>query len=159
MKLNTFSKLIIAVGISFLPGIIGFVFTAPAIPEWYAFIQKPVLTPPSWIFGPVWTALYLLMGIAAFVVWTRISTGLRERKRALVIFDVHLALNALWSILFFGFRNPGVALIEIIVLWLSILLTIFVFYKASRLAAVLLVPYILWVSFAVYLNYAVWVLN
>ncbi|MDO8581755.1 MAG: TspO/MBR family protein [bacterium] len=158
MKLNNTSKLIIAIVISELAGVIGAVFTTPSIPTWYAGLARPSFSPPNWIFGPVWTTLFALMGIAAFLVWRR---GLGEPgvKRALIIFDVQLVFNLLWSIIFFGLHNPGGALIEIIILWLAILTTIIAFAKISRPAAWLLVPYILWVSFAGYLNYAIWMIN
>lgn len=156
--MNNTIKLIVALAISQLAGIIGAIFTTPAIDGWYAGIVKPALNPPSWIFGPVWTTLFVLMGIAAFLVWRK---GLERRdvKIALGIFLGQLVLNTLWSIIFFGMQSPGAAFIEIIFLWLAILATIVTFAKISRPAAWLLVPYILWVSFASYLNYAIWMLN
>jgi len=154
---NTF-KLIIAIVVSELAGIIGSIFTVSAIPNWYAGLVKPALNPPSWIFGPVWTLLYALMGIAAFLIW---KNGLekKEVKAALGVFGIQLFLNAIWSIIFFGLYSPGWALVDIVVLWLAIVWTMVMFYKISRPAAYLLVPYLLWVSFASYLNYSVWVLN
>lgn len=151
-------RLIIAIGLSLSAGAIGSIFTMPAIPGWYAVLQKPDLSPPDWLFGPVWTMLYILMGVAAFIIWKR-GLDKKEVKIALVIFGIQLALNVLWSVMFFGLQDPGLALIEIIVLWLAILFTIIVFYRISRVAAFLLLPYILWVSFASYLNYAIWMLN
>lgn len=158
MEFKSLSKLIIAVAVSELAGIIGSVFTTPSIEGWYAEIVKPALNPPAWVFGPVWTILFALMSIAAFLVWKK---GLERRdvKIALGIFIGQLVLNTLWLIIFFGLHSPGGALIEIIFFWLAILATIIVFAKISKLAAWLLVPYILWVSFAVYLNYAIWALN
>ncbi len=158
MKINNISKLIIAIVISELAGIIGSVFTVPSIAGWYAGIIKPSLNPPAWIFGPVWTTLFALMGIAAFLIWQK---GLERRdvKIALGIFIGQLILNTLWSIIFFGLHNPGAAFIEIIFLWLSIITTIIAFAKISKPAAWFLVPYILWVSFAGYLNYSIWMLN
>ena len=141
------------IALSQAAGLIGSVFTASSISSWYQYLAKPELNPPSWVFGPVWTTLYLLMGIAAYLVW---------RVRALkahAVFFVQLALNALWSVLFFGLRSPGLALIEIALLWLAILVTIVSFNRVSRTAAFLLVPYLLWVSFATYLNYSIWILN
>lgn len=158
MSIGNFGKLIITIGISELAGVVGVFFTAPAIPTWYAELAKPALDPPAWVFGPVWTTLYFLMGVAAFLVWQR-DINRRNVKIALGVFVVQLALNALWSILFFGMRNPGVAFIEIIFLWVAISATIVVFAKISRSAAWLLVPYIAWVSFAAYLNYVIWTLN
>ena len=158
MECRTIFKLVIAVVVSELAGVIGSVFTVPAIPTWYATLVKPALNPPGWIFGPVWTTLYLLMGVAAFLVWRK---GLQQPqiKKALGIFAIQLTLNALWSIIFFGLHNPGIALAEIIMLWFAIIWTITAFFKISRPAAYLLLPYILWVSFAAYLNYAIWALN
>jgi tryptophan-rich sensory protein len=158
MKINTVSKLIIAITVSELAGIIGAVFTTPSITGWYAGIVKPAINPPAWVFGPVWTILFVLMGISAFLVWEK---GLERRdvQIALGIFIGQLVLNTLWSIIFFGLHSPGGALVEIMFLWLIILATIGMFYKISKAAAWLLVPYILWVSFASYLNYAIWILN
>ncbi len=158
MRVNNFFKLVIAIVVSELAGIIGSVFTISAIPTWYDGLVKPALNPPSWVFGPVWTALYALMGIAAFLIW-RMGWERKEVKTALGVFGLQLSLNAIWSIIFFGLHSPGWALVNIILLWLAILGTIIVFYKISRPAAYLLVPYILWVSFASYLNYSIWVLN
>lgn len=158
MKLNNFFKLVITIIVSQLAGVIGSVFTVSSIPNWYAVLQKPSFSPPNWIFGPVWVTLYLLMGVAAFLVW-RHGFERREVRRALAIFGGQLVLNTLWSIIFFGLRNPFWAFVEIIVLWLAILVMIFAFYKISRPAAYLLLQYILWVSFAGYLNYSIWILN
>jgi len=158
MKLTNPLKLVIAIIFSELAGIIGSVFTAPSIATWYAGLIKPALNPPSWIFAPVWTTLFALMGIAAFLVWKK---GLERKdvKIALIIFAVQLILNTLWSIIFFGFNNPGAAFIEIIFLWLAILATIISFKKISKPTVWLLLPYILWVSFAGYLNFSLWRLN
>ncbi len=149
---------IIAIVVSEIPGIIVSIFTVSAISTWYATLAKPAFNPPNWIFGPVWTTLYFLMGVAAFLVWRR-GLERKEVKIALGIFIAQLTLNAFWSIIFFGLRNPGVAFLEIIILWLAILATILFFYKISRPAAWLLFPYILWVSFAGYLNYSIWQLQ
>ncbi len=158
MKINNTFKLIIAIVVSELAGIIGSVFTTPSITGWYAGIVKPAFNPPAWVFGPVWTTLFALMGIAAFLVWKK-GLDRRDVKIALGIFLGQLVLNTLWPIIFFGLRSPGGALIEIVFLWLAILATIIAFYKISKPAAWLLVPYILWVSFAGYLNYSIWQLN
>jgi len=137
---------------------VGALFTVQAIPTWYATLVKPALNPPSWVFGPVWTTLYALMGIAAFLVWQR---GWAERtvRAALGVFGVQLLLNASWSIVFFGLHSPAWALANIAALWIAVIWTMFVFYKISRPAMYLLVPYIIWVSFASYLNYSIWILN
>lgn len=157
-------RLIIAIAIVQGAGIVGAFFTAPAIKTWYAALAKPALNPPNWIFGPVWTTLYLLIGIAVFLVWSSYAETSEEkekkkRKNALIIFDIHLALNVLWSILFFGMQNPFLAFLDIIALWCGIVVTIIVFYPISRVAAYLLAPYLAWVSFAAYLNYSIWMLN
>ena len=158
MKLSSFWKLVIAIIVSELAGVVGSVFTTPSIEGWYASLTFPSIAPPNWVFGPVWTTLFALMGIAAFLVWKR---GLERKdvKVALGIFIVQLVLNTLWSIIFFGYHSPGGALIEIIILWLAILATIISFYRISKPSAYLLLPYILWVSFAAYLNYLIWMLN
>jgi benzodiazapine receptor len=159
MKQNfNWLKFIITVVVSELTGIISSVFTVSAIPTWYAPLAKPTLNPPAWIFGPVWTALYLLMGIAAFLIWRK-GWGQNDVRMALSIFCAQLILNAFWSIIFFGFHSPGWASAEIAVLWIAIVATIVAFAKISRPAAWLLAPYILWVSFAAYLNYSIWILN
>ena len=152
MKKDIF-KLIAAIIICQLAGIIGAVFTGPSIPTWYTSLNKPAFNPPAWLFGPVWTLLYLLMGIALYFVW------LSPKKQAIGWFIIQLGLNVLWSLIFFGFRAPLFALIEIIFLWYAILFTIIWFYKVSRVAAYLLVPYLLWVSFACVLNLAIVLLN
>lgn len=158
MKINDGFKLIIAIVISELAGIIGSVFTTPSVTGWYAGIVKPTFNPPAWVFGPVWTTLFAFMGIAGFLVWRK-GLAYKNVKVALGIFICQLVLNTLWSIIFFGLHSPGGALIEVMFLWLAILATIIAFAKISRPAAWLLVPYILWVSFAMYLNYAIWTLN
>ncbi|MDO8492994.1 MAG: TspO/MBR family protein [bacterium] len=161
--MNNAFKLIIAIAVSELAGIIGSVFTIPSVAGWYAGIVKPALNPPAWVFGPVWTTLFALMGIAAFLICSSYAEASADKKKgikvALILFGIQLVLNTLWSIIFFGLHSPGGALVEIIFLWLAILATIIAFAKISRPAAWLLVPYILWVSFAMYLNYAIWSLN
>ncbi len=147
-----------AIGVCLLAGLVGSAFTAPAIPTWYAALAKPALNPPAWVFGPVWTVLYILMGIALYLVWSRGWTH-KNVKVATVIFAVQLVLNILWSYLFFGLQSPFFALIEIVLLWVAILMTTVAFYRVSVPAAVLLLPYLLWVSFAAYLNYGIYTLN
>ncbi len=160
MRIRHFFKLVIAVGVSLGAGVVGSVFTAPAVQSgWYLELAKPALNPPAWVFGPVWTALYILMGVSVWLVWVNASAAPAARRRALIIFDIQLLLNIFWSIIFFGLHSPGIALIEIVLLWLAILATIIAFAKISRPAAWLLAPYIAWVSFAIYLNYTIWYLN
>lgn len=138
-------------------GGIGSIFTAQSVGDWYVALRKPSFNPPSWVFGPVWTALYIAMGVAAWLVWRR--QGAPGVWTALAVFGVQLALNVLWSYLFFGLRLPGVAFAEILVLWAAILATILLFRPISPLAAWLLVPYLAWVSFASLLNFSLWRLN
>lgn len=158
MKLNNFLKLISMIAVSETAGIIGSFFAISTIPTWYAELAKPALNPPAWVFGPVWTTLYALMGIAAFLIWTN-GLGRKDLRMALGVFGIQLFLNVIWPIIFFGLQSPGWALVDIILLWLAIVWTMVVFYKISGPAAWLLAPYILWVSFAMYLNYAIWALN
>lgn len=148
----------ITVVVSEFAGIIGSVFTASSIPTWYIALVKPELAPPNWVFAPVWTILFLVMGIAAFLVWKQ-GLGRRDVQIALSIFIAQLILNTIWSVIFFGLQNPGAAFIEIIFLGLAIIATISTFAKISKPAAWLLVPYLLWISFAAYLNYSIWILN
>lgn len=163
MKLNNISKLIIAIVISEFAGIIGSLFTAKSVSTWYSGLIKPNFTPPAWVFGPVWTTLFALMGISAFLIWSSYAKATEDKKKgikiALVLFGIQLVLNTLWSIIFFGLHSPSNAFIELVVLWLVILATIIAFSKISRPAAWLLLPYIIWVSFAGYLNFSIWSLN
>lgn len=158
------SKLLLSVLVSESAGLIGSIFTVSSNPAWYAALAKPALNPPSWLFAPVWTALYLMMGIAAFLVWRGSSpvSAKNEAGRirgALAIFTLQLVLNTLWSVIFFGLHNIFGALIEIVLLWFAILWTVIAFHRISRPAAYLLVPYLLWVSFATYLNASLWMLK
>jgi tryptophan-rich sensory protein len=148
----------IAVLIAESAGIIGSVFTAKEITTWYTTLNMPMLAPPNWVFGPVWTTLFFLMGIASYLVW-RQGWECKQVKLVLGIFALQLVLNIAWSLIFFGLHSPGWALVEIVLLWLAILATIISFAKLSKPAAWLLLPYLLWVSFATYLNYAIWTLN
>lgn len=158
MNIQEIPKVLLAIVISELAGIIGAVFTTPSIPTWYATLARPDFAPPNWVFGPVWTTLFALMGIASYLVWRK-GTARRDVRTGLGIFSGQLVLNILWSFLFFGLQSPGAALVEIAFLWLAILWTVISFGKVSKPAAWLLVPYILWVSFAAYLNFAIWSLN
>ena len=125
--------------------------------EWYAALRKPSWNPPSWIFGPVWTTLYAMMAVAAWLVWKR--GGFAVQRRPLTLFLVQLALNAAWTLLFFGLHAPGVAFAEIVLLWVFIALTLAAFYPVSRVAAWLLAPYLVWVGFAAVLNGTLWRMN
>jgi tryptophan-rich sensory protein len=132
-------------------------FTAPSIPEWYARLSKPAWTPANWVFGPVWSLLYLLMGVSAWLVWRR--AGIVASGLPLGLFLAQLVLNVAWSGIFFGLHRPGLAFAEIIVLWLAILATLASFWRVTPLGGVLLLPYLLWVSFAAGLNFAIWRMN
>lgn len=149
-------KLIISILLPFLASAIGGFFTAGSVSTWYAALQKPSFNPPGWVFSPVWTTLYLLMGIALYLVWTAKA---KNKILAFTAFGIQLFLNALWSVLFFGLQKPLFAFIEIIFLWVAILLTIIYFYRINKISAYLLMPYILWVSFAAVLNFFIFYLN
>jgi translocator protein len=135
-------------------GSLGGLATAQSVIEWYPGLNKPSWTPPSWLFGPVWTVLYVVMAVAAWLVWRK-----GNAMGALYLFAAQLLLNLAWSFLFFGARSPGLGLIDIILLWLAVAATIFAFAQHSRLAALLLTPYIAWVSFALVLNASIFMLN
>ncbi|MBW2996610.1 tryptophan-rich sensory protein [Candidatus Woesearchaeota archaeon] len=149
-------KLLISILIPFIASAIGSLFTASSVSTWYADLVKPSFNPPGWIFGPVWTLLYLLMGIALYLVWVEKA---KDKETAYWLFGVQLFFNALWSVLFFGLRNPLLAFIEIIILWISILITIIYFCRINKASAYLMIPYILWVSFAAVLNFSLMILN
>ncbi len=156
--MNNTIKLIISIAIPLIIGGTSGFFTATGVESWYQAINKPSWNPPGWIFGPVWTTLYVLMGIALFLVW-KADASPELKKIAIILFAVQLALNFCWSFIFFYQQQPGWALVEIIVMWVFILFTIFAFAQVNKTAAWLLVPYISWVSFAVILNYTIWKLN
>ena len=159
MNVKSIVRLIVACGVSLSAGAIGaLVVTGDGFAAWYSTIQKPSFTPPNWVFGPAWTTLYVLMGVAAFLVWQK---GLRSRavRIALAWFLGQLALNALWTPVFFGLRRVGLALVVIVLLWVAIVITMSYVARVSRVAAVLLAPYLVWVSFATVLNASIWWLN
>lgn len=137
---------------------VGTVFTTSSITTWYDALAKPSWAPPNWLFGPVWTALYTLMAIALYLVW-REGLERKDVKIAVGIFAAQLILNILWSVIFFGYQSLLGGLISLIILWIAILANIIVFYRISRPAGLILVPYIIWVSIAGYLNYTVYLLN
>jgi benzodiazapine receptor len=158
MKLTLVIKFIICLALTFSAAFVGSLFTREAVPDWYATLNKPSFTPPNWLFGPVWTILYLLMAISAFIVWQK---GLPNPavRIALILYLIQLILNALWSVIFFGLKLPLIAFVEILLLWSAIVFTILTFARVSIAAALMLVPYILWVSFAAVLNFFIWFLN
>jgi benzodiazapine receptor len=156
--MNTLTRFAISLTVPLLvAGLSGFV-TAKGVQEWYPTLIKPSFNPPAWVFGPVWTLLYLLMGTAAFLVWRR---GLESQavKAALAFFVLQLVLNGLWSVFFFGMRSPGLALVNIAFLWVSIGVTLVLFWRVTPVAGMLLLPYGAWVSFAAVLNASIWILN
>ena len=150
------TKVLLWITACMLVAYIGSAATTPSIPGWYQTLIKPSFNPPNWIFAPVWTTLFIMMGTAAGLIWDRAH---KQSGIALVIFSLQLALNLLWSILFFGYHSPFLAFIEIIFLWLAILATILSFWKISKTAGILLLPYICWVSFAMFLNFIINRLN
>jgi len=158
MDFGSILKLILSILASFAAGGIGSFFTFKAIPTWYAGLKKPRFTPPNRAFGPVWTTLYILMGVSVFLVWQK-GLATDGVLLAFVLFWIQLAMNAIWSIIFFGMKSKGGGVITIVVLWLLILTTIVSFFRVSVWAGVLLIPYIVWVSIASYLNVGVWILN
>ena len=157
MKINDIVKLAVSIILCQLAGFLGSFFATPAIPTWYQTLHKPFFTPPNWIFGPTWISLFLLMGISLFLVWRRQDHP--KVKTALIFFFVLLIINILWSVAFFGLRSPLLGLIDIVLLWITILFAIWNFFKVSKFAGILLIPYLLWVSFATVLNFSLWILN
>jgi len=157
MRFREILKLVASVLLCQIAGFLGSLFTTPAISTWYATLKKPFFTPPNWIFSPVWISLFILMGISLFFVWRR--TDHPKFKIAFIFFFVQLILNVLWSIFFFGLKLPLLGLVDIVLLWIAILLTIQHFSKVSKFAGMLLLPYLVWVSFATLLNFSLWILN
>ena len=152
------TKLLASIAACQLAGFLGSQFTRSAIPSWYDQLQKPSFAPPNWLFAPMWISLYLMMAVAAYLVWHK-GLGFKGVGTALTVFLVQLLLNALWSPVFFGLRSPLAGAVVIVVLWLAILATIIAFAKISPPAAWLLVPYLLWVSLATVLNISIYFLN
>ncbi len=140
-------------------GASGALFTSTGLSTWYDALQRPALAPPNWVFGPVWTTLFALIGIALWLVWRQAASSPREVRLAFGVFVGHFAFNLGWSAVFFGMQEISWGLVVIGALWVSIIATMVTFYRVDRRAAVLLVPYLLWVSFAAFLNYQFWVLN
>jgi len=149
-------KLIASLAVCFAAAAIGSAFTTPSIATWYASLAKPWFSPPNWIFGPVWTLLYAMMGLSLYYV---LEKGFKKHSEAIYLFGAQLALNALWSVLFFGWRNPALAMLEITVLMFVVLATTVKFYSISEKAGRLLIPYIVWITFASILNFNVMLLN
>jgi translocator protein len=152
---NPILMLVLFIAVCFAVAGAGSIFTSTAVTHWYPSLRKPLWNPPAWVFGPVWTALYLMMAVAAWLIWRK--TGFAGG--ALKLFALQLVLNALWSPLFFGLRSPLAGLLDIVPLWAAILATMISFWEISPHAGELLIPYWLWVSFATILNFEVWRMN
>lgn len=179
--MKNFIKLVMSIVVCELAGVIGSFYTMPAINGWYASVNKAPFNPPNWIFGPVWIVLFFLMGISLFLVWqkkwtvkvseaeagqktwnpisSKLWLGSWREENVMIVFVLQLALNILWSVIFFGLKMPGVAFFELIMLWFAIEYMIVNFYRVSKTAGLLQIPYLLWVSFAGVLNFFVWILN
>lgn len=157
MTKNNFGKLVASIALCQSAGIVGSFFTVSAIGNWYAFLNKPSFSPPNWLFAPVWLTLYTLMGIALFLVWKNLNK--KGAKFAFWFFLIHLAVNAVWSVIFFGLQNIALAFAVILLLWVMIAVLIKIFRPINRTASNLLIPYLVWVSIATFLNYSLMVLN
>ena len=159
--MNKYTRILIVVVTCLAIGYFSGMATQSSIKTWFPTLIKPSFNPPNWVFAPVWSMLYIMMGIAAGMVWNRLEYTMDKElvKKSLVFFAIQLGLNALWSILFFGLRNPMLALIEIVLLWLMIYETYIKFGKIDKIAGYLFLPYLAWVSFATVLNASIWWLN
>ena len=153
-----YKRLSISIFLCQLVGWMGAIFTAEAIPNWYETLEKPFFSPPNWVFGPVWTLLYLMMGISVYLIWQRIEEN-KAAKTAFVLFWIHLAFNASWSLVFFNLKNLALALINILIIWSLIIILMIKFWNIDRRSSYLLIPYLFWVTFATALNYSIWMLN
>jgi tryptophan-rich sensory protein len=149
-------KLLVSLLLPQFAGGLGAVFTLNSVKEWYLTINRPEWNPPNWIFGPVWTTLYVLMGVASYLIW---KSDHPEKRKVLTLYFIQLGFNALWSPAFFGAQSPMLGLVVIIPLWTLILICIIQFRKISSWASILMIPYLLWVSFATVLNLTIWWLN
>ncbi len=181
MPINNLVKFVVAVIVSEIAGVIGATVTIPAISEWYSTLARPAYAPPDWLFGPVWTGLYFLIGVSLYLVWKnnwkitvklsnktakawnpwseQLWSGDWQKANVIAVFTAQYILNIAWTWTFFGLRRPDAAFFVILALWVAILYTAVNFYRVSRPAAWLLTPYLLWVGFAAYLNLAIWLLN
>jgi benzodiazapine receptor len=157
--MNKLTRILSVVVTCLVVGYFSGIVTQSAITTWYPTLIKPSFNPPNWIFAPVWSMLYIMMGIAAGLVWDRIDFEKESVRKALQFFAIQLALNALWSYLFFGLKNPMLAGLEIVILWLMIYETYVQFAKINKISGYLFIPYLLWVSFATILNGSIWWLN
>lgn len=157
--MNKSMKILVMVATTVTLGYIAGTVTQSSVDTWYPTLNKPSFTPPNAVFPIAWTTLYVLMGVAAGNVWARMDYEKELVKKGLTFFAIQFALNMLWSYLFFGLKNPMVALVEIILLWLMIYETWFIFRKLDKIAGWLMIPYLLWVTYATALNAAIWYLN
>lgn len=157
IRTKKFLGVIFFIAICELAGVIGSLFTVSSISTWYEGISKPGFTPPGWLFGPVWTILYALMGVALYLLWSQKRN--RKARVILIIFFFQLILNTVWSIIFFGLKNIGLALVDIVILDIMVIAIIVLAYKDNRLVSWLLSPYLAWILFASLLNFAIWKLN
>lgn len=149
-------KLIASLVVAFSAAIIGNAASVQNIPTWYAALEKPVLNPPNFVFGPVWTVLYMLIAVSLYLFWTSAGKG---KWSGYVAFGVQMALNALWSVVFFGLQLPLLGVFVIVLLDIMVVVTMILFYEKSKVATYLLIPYLLWISFATYLTISIWLLN
>ncbi len=156
-KINILA-LVSCIGLCLAAGSVGSIFTSSSVDSWYSTINKPSFNPPNWIFGPVWTTLFIMMGVSLYMIWSE-GTKKKEVRQAMSVFGMQFVLNILWSLFFFGLESPLLGLIDILFLWLTILLNIFLFYRISKKAGILLMPYLAWVSFAAVLNFAIFLIN
>jgi len=157
MNRTQVTKLLVSIILPLSLGAIAGMFTSQSVPEWYATLNRPSFNPPNWIFGPVWTILYILMGISLFLIWKQNVS--KERNRAILVFLIQLLLNFGWSFIFFYFNKIGLALVEIILLWINIVIMLVLFYRIKPMAAYINIPYLLWVTFATLLNVSFYFLN
>ena len=157
--MNKTIKLILCILIAQTAGVLGSLATIPNIPGWYASLNKPPLNPPNWVFGPVWLLLFCLIGVSLYLIVQTSSAEKEAKTQAYIFFGLQLILNTAWSLLFFGLKNPPLAMAEILILWGAILSTLIRFWQINKLAGKLFIPYLLWVSFAAYLNFGVMLAN
>jgi len=157
--MNKTIKLILCILIAQTAGVLGSLATVPSIPGWYASLNKPPLNPPNWVFGPVWLLLFCLIGVSLYLIVQTSSAEKEAKTQAYIFFGLQLILNTAWSLLFFGLKNPPLAMAEILILWGAILSTLIRFWQINKLAGKLFIPYLLWVSFAAYLNFGVMLAN
>lgn len=157
MNKSQIIKLFACIALPLALGFIAGMFTSQSVPNWYESLNKPSFSPPNWIFGPVWTILYILMGISLYLIWKQDAS--KERNLAILVFLIQLTLNFFWSFIFFYFKMIGLALIEIILLWISIIIMLVLFYRIKPLAAYINIPYFIWVTFAAILNASYFILN